>query len=628
MNDLLTFTNNTNHRTPEPDHRIPEDTHRTPEDGHRTSEDSNHRSPEAGHRTSEASNHRIPEASHRILEDSNHRISEASNHRTPEDGHRIPEADHRTLEDGHRIPEASHCTPEVGHRIPEAVDQPIHRTPEANHSTPEPNHRTPEANHRTTEPNHRIPEASHRTPEALDQQLSLLIHRYGQQQQQQQQQQQPSIHTNITQRLRNNFKLLVQLCLPTQIYKEWGWKHYTADMILRELIINSNNNNNHNNGERCNSTSSTASNLQELEDDVFNHLDLILRGPPAQDDPVLVRWVKSQLVAPSRLPYNLSYFLSGLHQEINYGSSSGSGGSYSPSQEFILGKIEELYGDEITRPGTFLEAGAYDGEFLSNTLYLEHEFGWRGLLVEANPDFFAQLLLKRRKSWALNMCLNTKPYPSLENFSVGSDSPEDINHHYDSTAPANPMLEKHISLGSSRLTQFNDNTTQTGDVMGVQCVPLYTIMKALGRTHIDFLSLDVEHAEMGILDTIPWDTISFRVMSIEHLTKDDLVIYMEERGYHHVASLHADHIFVNTKNTILHYKNKTLSDGDGGDDGGGGVGGVGGGGGGDSGGGGDTVEYDVDGNTDIFYNDLEKYGNTDTRRRKRRNNVFRETLAL
>ncbi|KAK4300039.1 hypothetical protein Pmani_027741 [Petrolisthes manimaculis] len=186
MNDLLTFTNNTNHRTPEPDHRIPEDSHRIPEAGYRISE--------AGHRT-----------------------SETSNHRTPEDGHRIPEADHRTLEDGHRIPEASnncipeasHRTPEVGHRIseagyriPEAVDQPIHRTPEANHSTPEANHRTTEPNHRTTEPNHRIPEASHRTPEALDQQLSLLIHRYGQQQQQQQQQQQPSsIHTNITQRL-------------------------------------------------------------------------------------------------------------------------------------------------------------------------------------------------------------------------------------------------------------------------------------------------------------------------------------------------------------------------------------------------------------------------------------------
>lgn len=48
-------------------------------------------------------------------------------------------------------------------------------------------------------------------------------------------------------------------------------------------------------------------------------------------------------------------------------------------------------------------------------------------------------------------------------------------------------------------------------MVGVQCVPLYTVVRALGRTHVDFLSLDVEHAEMGILDTIPWEALSFTV---------------------------------------------------------------------------------------------------------------------
>lgn len=79
--------------------------------------------------------------------------------------------------------------------------------------------------------------------------------------------------------------------------------------------------------------------------------------------------------------------------------------------KWVPGNLILLY-PKIVESGTFLEAGAYDGEFLSNTLYLEHEFGWRGVLVEANPDFFHQLLLKRRKSWAINVCHNTKPYPS------------------------------------------------------------------------------------------------------------------------------------------------------------------------------------------------------------------------
>ncbi|XP_042232837.1 uncharacterized protein LOC121873353 [Homarus americanus] len=273
-----------------------------------------------------------------------------------------------------------------------------------------------------------------------------------------------------------------------------------------------------------------------------------LRGPPPQDDPALLKWVRGQLVPPSRLPYNLSFFMSGLHQEVDLNIS-----SYSPSQEFILGKLEQIFGDRIEQPGTFLEAGAYDGEFLSNTLYLEHEYNWRGVLIEANPIFFQQLILKHRRSWALNLCLNTKPYPSQESFVMGSGSPVRVNHLYssDGEEPADPLLERHISLGSSSLLQFKDNNTQAGKETEVQCVPLYTVVRSLGLSHLDFLSLDVERAEMGILNTIPWDKLSFKVLAIEHLTSEDLIEYMAERGIQHVASKLADHIFINKNMAVV-----------------------------------------------------------------------------
>lgn len=41
--------------------------------------------------------------------------------------------------------------------------------------------------------------------------------------------------------------------------------------------------------------------------------------------------------------------------------------------------------------GFFLEAGALDGEFISNTLYLERELGWTGLLVEADNTLYSAL---------------------------------------------------------------------------------------------------------------------------------------------------------------------------------------------------------------------------------------------
>jgi len=48
------------------------------------------------------------------------------------------------------------------------------------------------------------------------------------------------------------------------------------------------------------------------------------------------------------------------------------------------------------RSGFFVEIGANDGFTLSNTVYLEENFGWSGLLIEANPQYLD--ILKKRKA--------------------------------------------------------------------------------------------------------------------------------------------------------------------------------------------------------------------------------------
>lgn len=51
-----------------------------------------------------------------------------------------------------------------------------------------------------------------------------------------------------------------------------------------------------------------------------------------------------------------------------------------------------------------MEIGAQDGEFMSLTLYLEQEMGFRGLLVEPNPRDYAALRATRRASASINAC--------------------------------------------------------------------------------------------------------------------------------------------------------------------------------------------------------------------------------
>ena len=81
----------------------------------------------------------------------------------------------------------------------------------------------------------------------------------------------------------------------------------------------------------------------------------------------------------------------------------------SPSWRFINNVVNQLFKDKLN--GFFIEAGALDGEFLSNTLYIEQANNWTGLLIEADDDNFNQLKSKNRKAWLANSCIGTKSYP-------------------------------------------------------------------------------------------------------------------------------------------------------------------------------------------------------------------------
>ncbi|ESO03313.1 hypothetical protein HELRODRAFT_173599 [Helobdella robusta] len=54
-------------------------------------------------------------------------------------------------------------------------------------------------------------------------------------------------------------------------------------------------------------------------------------------------------------------------------------------------QAEEIDNILKKRNGFFVEAGGFDGETASNTLFLEVERNWTGLLIEPDPYFYTQL---------------------------------------------------------------------------------------------------------------------------------------------------------------------------------------------------------------------------------------------
>ena len=73
---------------------------------------------------------------------------------------------------------------------------------------------------------------------------------------------------------------------------------------------------------------------------------------------------------------------------------------------------------------------------------------------------------------------------------------------------------------------------------------------AAGNPTIDYLSLDIEGAELKVLQTIPFSEVDIRVVSVEvlHVEKREVKKLMAKNGYKVLRDLRNDIIFCKPKN--------------------------------------------------------------------------------
>ena len=126
-----------------------------------------------------------------------------------------------------------------------------------------------------------------------------------------------------------------------------------------------------------------------------------------QDDPKLIQRLRNEILIPPNpnLKLNLSQKLGLTNLEGQFKQ---------------VPRVEQILGISMATPtpGFYIEAGAADGEYISNTLYFEVIHGWQGLLVEPNPDLLARLVTKHRNAWILPHCLSTKKQVEVVHFDV------------------------------------------------------------------------------------------------------------------------------------------------------------------------------------------------------------------
>ena len=152
------------------------------------------------------------------------------------------------------------------------------------------------------------------------------------------------------------------------------------------------------------------------------------------------------------------------------------------------------------RGGFFVEMGARDGLDDSNTKFFEETLGWRGLLVEARPAFAEPLSWNRPRAYVLH----------------GAIARHANCTYYDVRTPAGA-----IEPGWSGLVP---NKVPTGGFLVpylVRCYELDPVLQLLKVAQIDYFSLDVEGAELSILETLRWDRINIGVLGVESSDASD-----------------------------------------------------------------------------------------------------------
>lgn len=201
---------------------------------------------------------------------------------------------------------------------------------------------------------------------------------------------------------------------------------------------------------------------------------------------------------------------------------------------------EAIYGGK--RGGYFVEAGAGDGIWISNTLLLERQYGWTGILVEPTSAF-AALQRNRPDCICENSGLASEEglITMVEIFDRGQ-------------AAISPAAKDNLLLSRSTkdtrqvdLDEMNSHWGVAKRQYAVKAKPLAAVLREhRAPSRIDYLSLDVEGFEFEILRLFPFDSFQFGCLTIER-PPPELHSLLMGKGYMLKGRLGEDYVYIEAR---------------------------------------------------------------------------------
>ena len=193
--------------------------------------------------------------------------------------------------------------------------------------------------------------------------------------------------------------------------------------------------------------------------------------------------------------------------------------------------------------GFFVEVGALDGYGASNTYFFEKERNWSGIIIEPNPIEFNKML-------NVDRLLSKK-----ENCAI-SDSEMDINF-LSIEGPCNVLSgimefynPQHLDRINRELTMYSSYPVghelySNKELIKMKAVKLQTLFDKHLVTEVDLISIDVEGAEMQVLNSINFNNMNIKCFIIENnYGLDKETKFLLNKGYKLLGNIQWDAVFV------------------------------------------------------------------------------------